>query len=58
MRNHSMEHGMYEYFLKVVPTEYTHLNRTIIRSHQYSVTDHFKRARFGCALTPAPIGPS
>jgi hypothetical protein len=34
-------HGMYQYYIKVVPTKYKGLNtQTVIESNQYSVTEH------------------
>ncbi|KAI9120974.1 hypothetical protein K1719_008007 [Acacia pycnantha] len=40
-------HGMYQYFIKVVPTVYTTLWGRVIYSNQYSVTEHFKSSEFG-----------
>ncbi|KAM0952896.1 putative endoplasmic reticulum vesicle transporter [Dioscorea sansibarensis] len=34
--------GMYQYFLKVVPSVYTDINGHVIPSNQFSVTEHFK----------------
>jgi len=34
-------HGMYQYFIKVVPTVYTDIYGRKIASNQFSVTDHF-----------------
>ncbi|MFS7919351.1 putative endoplasmic reticulum vesicle transporter [Helianthus anomalus] len=34
--------GMYQYFIKVVPTVYTPLRGPVIRSNQFSVTEHYK----------------
>ncbi|KAF5789912.1 putative endoplasmic reticulum vesicle transporter [Helianthus annuus] len=34
--------GMYQYFIKVVPTVYTPLRGSVIRSNQFSVTEHYK----------------
>lgn len=34
--------GSFQYFLKVVPTEYSYLNGNRILTNQYSVTEHFK----------------
>ncbi|KAK1418284.1 hypothetical protein QVD17_27427 [Tagetes erecta] len=34
--------GMYQYFIKVVPTVYTPLRGAVIRSNQFSVTEHYK----------------
>lgn len=34
--------GIYQYFLKVVPTTYTTLGNSTISSNQYAVTEHFK----------------
>lgn len=37
-------HGMYQYYVKVVPTQYHHLNgyKKSIESNQYSVTEHMR----------------
>lgn len=40
-------HGMYQYFIKVVPTVYTDVSGHTIQSNQFSVTEHFKGANFG-----------
>ncbi|KAF7803706.1 endoplasmic reticulum-Golgi intermediate compartment protein 3-like [Senna tora] len=40
-------HGMYQYFIKVVPTIYTDIRGRVIYSNQYSVTEHFKSSEFG-----------
>ncbi|KAL7582816.1 hypothetical protein Lser_V15G46037 [Lactuca serriola] len=34
--------GIYQYFLKVVPTVYTPLSGRVIKSNQFSVTEHYK----------------
>lgn len=39
--------GMYQYFLKVVPTVYTDIRGHKILSNQFSVTEHFKAAEIG-----------
>ncbi|MBA0566418.1 hypothetical protein Golob_011239 [Gossypium lobatum] len=39
--------GMYQYFLKVVPTVYTDVSGHTIQSNQFSVTEHFKGAEVG-----------
>ncbi|KAL4557621.1 hypothetical protein LXL04_035806 [Taraxacum kok-saghyz] len=39
--------GMYQYFLKVVPTLYTDDSGHSIQSNQFSVTEHFKGAEIG-----------
>eukprot|EP00252_Welwitschia_mirabilis_P013401 TRINITY_DN2948_c0_g3_i1.p1 TRINITY_DN2948_c0_g3~~TRINITY_DN2948_c0_g3_i1.p1 ORF type:complete len:386 (-),score=74.49 TRINITY_DN2948_c0_g3_i1:443-1600(-) len=39
--------GMYQYFLKVVPTVYTDIRGNKIMSNQFSVTEHFKNAELG-----------
>ncbi|XP_042486196.1 endoplasmic reticulum-Golgi intermediate compartment protein 3-like [Macadamia integrifolia] len=39
--------GMYQYFLKVVPTVYTDINERTIQSNQFSVTEHFRGQEFG-----------
>ncbi|KMZ73781.1 putative Endoplasmic reticulum-Golgi intermediate compartment protein,putative [Zostera marina] len=38
----SASSGMYQYFVKVVPTIYTDVRDKEIRSNQFSVTEHFK----------------
>ncbi|PHT50749.1 Endoplasmic reticulum-Golgi intermediate compartment protein 3 [Capsicum baccatum] len=40
-------HGMYQYFIKVVPTIYTDVSGHTIQSNQFSVTEHFKGADVG-----------
>lgn len=35
-------HGMYQYYIKVVPTRYQGLNKNEIESNQYSVTEHMR----------------
>ena len=35
-------HGMYQYYIKVVPTRYRYLNGTEIESNQYSVTEYMR----------------
>lgn len=35
-------YGMYQYFIKVVPTVYTDISGRTIQSNQFSVTEHFK----------------
>jgi len=34
--------GMYQYFVKVVPTIYESLNSAVLNTNQFSVTEHFK----------------
>jgi hypothetical protein len=36
------EGGMYQYFIKVVPTIYTDLSGHVISTNQFSVTEHFR----------------
>jgi hypothetical protein len=31
---------MYQYFIKVVPTQYNYLNGTLLETNQFSVTQH------------------
>ncbi|XP_010939627.1 uncharacterized protein [Elaeis guineensis] len=35
-------YGMYQYFIKVVPTVYTDISGRTIQSNQFSVTEHFR----------------
>ncbi|KAL0802162.1 hypothetical protein Bca101_057338 [Brassica carinata] len=39
--------GMYQYFIKVVPTEYTDVKGDVIQSNQFSVTEHFEKTEAG-----------
>ncbi|KAK6253251.1 hypothetical protein QUC31_014971 [Theobroma cacao] len=39
---HETSNGMYQYFIKVVPTIYTDIRGRTVHSNQYSVTQHFK----------------
>ena len=34
--------GMYQYFAKVVPTDFTYSNGRMLKTNQFSVTDHFR----------------
>lgn len=36
--------GVYQYFIKVVPTEYTNIRGHTIQSNQFSVTEHYKNS--------------
>ncbi|KAJ0985949.1 hypothetical protein J5N97_004305 [Dioscorea zingiberensis] len=40
-------YGMYQYFLKVVPTVYTDINGHEIQSNQFSMTEHFRTDAVG-----------
>jgi len=37
--------GMYQYFVKVVPTIYENLDNEVLNTNQFSVTEHFKPLR-------------
>ncbi|KAM6553362.1 hypothetical protein CsatB_014124 [Cannabis sativa] len=39
--------GMYQYFIKVVPTVYTHVSGQVIQSNQFSVTEHIRTSEYG-----------
>ncbi|KAM7253155.1 hypothetical protein ACFE04_025773 [Oxalis oulophora] len=39
--------GMYQYFIKVVPTVYTDVDGHTIQTNQFSVTEHFRSADLG-----------
>ncbi|XP_047341217.1 endoplasmic reticulum-Golgi intermediate compartment protein 3-like [Impatiens glandulifera] len=41
------ETGVYQYFIKVVPTIYTDIRGHKIESNQFSFTEHFKSSQFG-----------
>ncbi|XVE49571.1 hypothetical protein DITRI_Ditri01bG0092300 [Diplodiscus trichospermus] len=43
---HETSNGMYQYFVKVVPTIYTDIRGGTVHSNQYSVTQHFKNLEF------------
>ncbi|CAL9177020.1 unnamed protein product [Musa hybrid cultivar] len=40
-------YGMYQYFIKVVPTVYTDIRGRTIQSNQFSVTEHFRSDDIG-----------
>ncbi|KAK9075720.1 hypothetical protein SSX86_004049 [Deinandra increscens subsp. villosa] len=44
--------GMYEYFIKVVPTIYTNVRGHTINTNQFSVTEHYKSPEFGRRSLP------
>ncbi|KAL5857297.1 hypothetical protein ACOSQ3_004755 [Xanthoceras sorbifolium] len=44
---HENPYGMYQYFIKVVPTIYTNIRGYTIQSNQYSVTEHFRSSELG-----------
>ncbi|GAB2290615.1 hypothetical protein Dimus_024897 [Dionaea muscipula] len=44
---HPTPNGMYQYFIKVVPTVYTDISGHSIQSNQFSVTEHFRSAGAG-----------
>lgn len=44
--------GVYQYFIKVVPTIYTDVRGRTIRSNQFSVTEHFKSTEAGLFQSP------
>ncbi|XP_021899907.1 endoplasmic reticulum-Golgi intermediate compartment protein 3-like [Carica papaya] len=41
---HQTPSGMYQYFIKVVPTIYTDIRGRTVHSNQYSVTEHFRNS--------------
>ncbi|KAG6521299.1 endoplasmic reticulum-Golgi intermediate compartment protein 3-like [Zingiber officinale] len=41
------QYGMYQYFIKVVPTVYTDITGRTIQSNQFSVTEHFRNEDSG-----------
>mmetsp|Transcript_40623 Transcript_40623/g.90320 ORF Transcript_40623/g.90320 Transcript_40623/m.90320 type:complete len:388 (-) Transcript_40623:87-1250(-) len=43
--------GMYQYFLKVVPTVYSYVDNRTIHTNQYSVTENFREAQGGAGRT-------
>ncbi|CAM6030099.1 unnamed protein product [Sphagnum balticum] len=45
-------HGMYQYFIKVVPTLYTDIRGHKIATNQFSVTEHFDRGGSGSRYIP------
>ncbi|KAJ8625724.1 hypothetical protein MRB53_034254 [Persea americana] len=46
---HKTRYGMYQYFIKEVPTVYTDISGHSIQSNQFSVTEHFRGAKVGFA---------
>ncbi|KVI10936.1 endoplasmic reticulum-Golgi intermediate compartment protein 3-like [Cynara cardunculus var. scolymus] len=44
--------GMYQYFIKVVPTIYTNIRGYKIQSNQFSVTEHYKSREMGQRSLP------
>ena len=42
-RSTEFKSGMYQYFIKVVPTKYAYLNNTVIDTNQFSSTEHFRK---------------
>ncbi|THG07743.1 hypothetical protein TEA_014633 [Camellia sinensis var. sinensis] len=49
---HETPNGMYQYFIKVVPTIYTNVRGRTIQSNQFSVTEHFKGSEIGRFQSP------
>lgn len=43
--------GMFQYFLKVVPTSYTELSNRTMATNQFSVTENFREAQGGAGKT-------
>jgi len=43
---------MYQYFLKVVPTQYKYLNGTVLETNQFSVTQHERQISAGMQGLP------
>ncbi|GKC08166.1 endoplasmic reticulum-Golgi intermediate compartment protein 3-like protein [Tanacetum coccineum] len=50
--NQVTANGMYQYFIKVVPTVYTPIRGSVIRSNQFSVTEHYKGPEVGQRALP------
>ncbi|XP_010535613.1 PREDICTED: endoplasmic reticulum-Golgi intermediate compartment protein 3-like [Tarenaya hassleriana] len=46
--------GVYQYFIKVVPTVYTDARGHTIQSNQFSVTEHFQGTEAGRMMQPLP----
>lgn len=44
---HETQNGMYQYFIKVVPTIYKDIRGRTVNSNQYSVTEHFRNNEMG-----------
>jgi len=40
-------HGIYQYYLKLVPTTYRYLNGSEVNSNQFSVTEHMRQVSIG-----------
>ncbi|KAK4747866.1 hypothetical protein SAY87_014452 [Trapa incisa] len=46
------QYGMYQYFIKVVPTIYTNIGGRTVKSNQYSVTEHLRTSEIGHQAFP------
>ncbi|OIT39110.1 PREDICTED: endoplasmic reticulum-Golgi intermediate compartment protein 3-like [Nicotiana attenuata] len=49
------QHGVYQYFLKVVPTIYKGFRGRTIDSNQFSATEHFKSSEMGLFQSPPGV---
>ena len=49
------QHGVYQYFLKVVPTIYKGFRGHTIDSNQFSATEHFKSSEMGLFQSPPGV---
>ncbi|KAF2546403.1 hypothetical protein F2Q70_00020357 [Brassica cretica] len=53
--NQDKQNGVYQYFIKVVPTVYTDVHGKTIQSNQFSVTEHFQNAEAGRMQSPPGV---
>ncbi|XP_057976642.1 uncharacterized protein LOC131163855 [Malania oleifera] len=49
------QHGLYQYFIKVVPTIYTDIRGRTVQSNQFSVTENFRNSEFAHSQSPPGI---
>jgi len=62
-QNENKESGMFQYYVKIVRTEYvdgsepgaSEEDGKVLASHQYSVTEHFRKLDFGATATGAGL---
>ncbi|XP_009103253.1 endoplasmic reticulum-Golgi intermediate compartment protein 3-like isoform X2 [Brassica rapa] len=53
--NQEKQNGVYQYFVKVVPSIYTDVHGHTIQSNQFSVTEHFQKMEAGRMQSPPGV---
>jgi hypothetical protein len=53
--NQGKQSGVYQYFIKVVPSIYTDVHQNTIQSNQFSVTEHFQNMEAGRMQSPPGV---